>query len=183
MRDGTFDFANLLNEMFDWDKDRIHEDIIFHPNDINILKEILIDKAIKEAKGISLFEKYPRIAPSLFFIWHEVKGADSLMKYIKKELQRNPKLVFDLIKVFCRMGRTLNAENTKLYFADLEITSFEAMKKLFDLDYLQEKINQASGRIVEASINDVMKSNDLKEKRILQFIDFLTHPRSPQILL
>ena len=92
----TFEYVSDLNAWFKTDKE---EDRIFEDRLLDQLDYELIHRAIKEANGISIFEKYDDKIAYLITPWSKINPQE-LQDYYKSLIDKNPKEAITLIKAY-----------------------------------------------------------------------------------
>lgn len=165
-----FDFAFDLYEWLQENKE--NDQRFFLDKNYIELEKLLLNKAINESAEIPIFEKFPEYANDLFAIWLE-RDKKGFLKYIKRTLQKNPKTVLDLIKIYVPTATSTAVVGP--YKTDFSEDNYNYFIKLFDKDYINKIINkiystkQLSADEVKWTRRHESKQNDINILRQFKY--------------
>lgn len=163
---------SLTYELMSWfrnDKDKSTDKQIFNLEEFNELASILLDKALSEASGEPLFEKYPKYAVYLLsHVWASIKGKENLMTYIKPILDKSPAKISDLLKVYS--PNVHSSIQPEPYYGDIERDYFNAIQNTYDTDYLYEIAIKAFGNEIDVDTFQRLEHLQTEENRVKQFV-------------
>lgn len=135
-----FDFAQTINYWFR--SGESEEDKIFSLDEYNSLALVSINRALREAGDIPIFEKFHDSTWYLFESWHELKK-EEFDEYIKNILNKSPLKVLSLIKSFT--PKMSSSNHPAPYKANFEKIHFDRFKQTFDKDYIYQLILENYG--------------------------------------
>lgn len=163
---------SLAYELMSWfrnEKDKSTEKQIFSQEEFNEIATILLDKALNEAEGETLFDKYPKFAVYLLsHVWVSIKGKENLMTYIKPILDKTPTKISDLLKVYSPYVHS--SIQPEPYYGDIEQKYFSAIQNTYDTDYLYEISIKAFGNEIDVETYQRLEHLQTEENRVKQFV-------------
>lgn len=131
---------NFAYDLYQWLKEKDEDDNKFFTDDEKFeLENTLLDKALEESKNNSIFEEFPDYANDLFLIWINKEKKD-LHKYIRKILDKNPKALLDLIKIYIPTATSTAVKGP--YKSDFSQDNYNYFTSLFDKNYINKIANK-----------------------------------------
>lgn len=133
----TYEFAIQLINWFRFGK--TDEQKIFTKDQVVELSSLLIAKALMEANGLPVFEKFPDHCYYLFNLWAE-KDKEDLTKYINNILNKDPQKCINLLRSYTQNIRTEDNESKK---ADFSKEQYQSFITIFDKIYINNMITKS----------------------------------------
>ncbi|MFV5695650.1 P-loop NTPase fold protein [Flavobacterium sp. LB3P122] len=131
---------NFAFDLYEWLQEENGTDQkLFSDENYIELNKILLEKAINESTESSIFEKFPEHANDLFTSWFE-RDKNSLEKYVKKILDKNPHALLDLIKTYVPTATSTAVIGP--YKTDFSEDNYKYFISLFDKFYITKIANK-----------------------------------------
>jgi predicted KAP-like P-loop ATPase len=131
---------NFAYDLYEWLKEEDKDNQkFFIDKDIIELENILLNKALRESKSTSIFEKFPDHANDLFIIWTN-KEKKEFNQYIQNILNKNPHALLDLIKIYIPTATSTAVKGP--YKSDFSEDNYNYFISLFDKKYINNVTNK-----------------------------------------
>ncbi len=169
-----FDFAY---DLVTWITSGEPEEKIFDDNGDKELAQVMIERALKEAGSISLFEKFSIEAKYLLNSW-SIIDKEALNKYVRDYLDSDPKKIVDLIRAVTPTGwSSLKPNLFKVDFGEEEynmlisIVDKHYADSLIKMIYSEEELNAQPPIVTYRNDKDQTDLNLIRQFRKLFFED------------
>lgn len=132
-----FEFAYEINNMLRTGK--TEEEQLFNFTQYQELAKSLKNRALKEAEGLYIFEKFPSHTGYLFSTWHEY-DKEGFTEYINGIINSNPEKVMPIIVAFVPLSRSSN--HPLPFHSNLDKNQFLFITGLIDKEIIHNAILQ-----------------------------------------
>ena len=141
-----FEFAYELNGWLRGDE--ISDDTIFSPTENMEISIVLLRRALTEAKGKPIFERFPEHSTRLFAAWSKYDKVE-MQEYLNSILEKDSSMIFKLLLAFTPTGVSSAVDGTfKIDFSQDQFNFFSSVfdtisiKNIIEMAYLEKGINQ-----------------------------------------